>query len=115
MDQDETWHAVGFGPGHLVLDGDPAPLPQRGTAPPPNLQPISVVAKWLNGLRCHFVWMEVGLGPGDFVLYEDPTPPPQKGGRAPQFSAHVYCGQTAVWIKMALGTKVGLGLGNIVC
>jgi len=26
----------------------------------------------------------------------------------------VYCGQTAVWIKMPLGTDVGLGPGNIV-
>jgi len=24
---------VGLGPGHIVLDGDPSPLPQRGTAP----------------------------------------------------------------------------------
>jgi len=24
---------VGLGPGHIVLDADPAPLPQRGTAP----------------------------------------------------------------------------------
>jgi len=24
---------VGLGPGHIVLDGDPPPLPQRGTAP----------------------------------------------------------------------------------
>jgi len=24
---------VGLGPGHTVLDGHPAPLPQRGTAP----------------------------------------------------------------------------------
>jgi len=29
-DQDETWHAVGLGPGHIVLDGNPAPLPKRG-------------------------------------------------------------------------------------
>ena len=26
----------------------------------------------------------------------------------------MYCGQTAVWIKMPLGTDVGLGPGNIV-
>jgi len=26
----------------------------------------------------------------------------------------VYCGQTAAWIKMPLGMKVGLGLGHIV-
>jgi len=45
---------VGLGPGHIVLDGDPPPSPQRGTAP--NLRPISVVAKWLDGLRCHLVW-----------------------------------------------------------
>jgi len=25
---------IGLGPGHIVLDGDPAPTPQRGTALP---------------------------------------------------------------------------------
>ena len=25
---------VGLGPGHIVLDGDPAPLPKNGTEPP---------------------------------------------------------------------------------
>ena len=48
--------------------------------------------------------MEVGLGPGDFVLDGDPAPQPQKGGGAPKFTDNVYCGQTAGWIKMALGT-----------
>ena len=41
-------------------------------------------------------------------------PPPQKGGRAPKFLAHGYCGQTALWIKMALGMEVGLGPVHIV-
>jgi len=36
-------------------------------------------------------------------------PLPQKGGGAPQFSVHVYRGQTTAWIKMPLGTDVGLG------
>jgi len=40
-------------------------------------------------------------------------PPPQKVAE-PQFSAHVYCGQTTAWIKMPLGTEVGLGLRDIV-
>jgi len=31
-----------------------------------------------------------------------------------QFSAHVYCGQTAEWIKVALGTEIGLGPRDIV-
>ena len=42
---------------------------------------------------------------------------PQKGKEPPpQFSAHVYCGQTVGWIKMALalGMEVGLGPGQIV-
>jgi len=41
-------------------------------------------------------------------------PCPKGGGALPQFSAHVYCGQTAGWIKMALGTLVRPGLGQIV-
>jgi len=59
--------------------------------------------------------MEVGLGPGDFVLDGEPAPPPQKGDRAPsKFSAHVYCGQTAGWMKLVLGMEVGLSPGDFV-
>jgi len=43
-----------LGPGHVVLDGDPAP-PQKIKRQPPNFQPMSVVAKWLDGSRCHLV------------------------------------------------------------
>jgi len=57
---------------------------------------------------------EVGLSPGDFVFDGDPAPPQKGGGAPPQFSAHVYCGQTAAWIKMPLGTEVGLGRDDIV-
>jgi len=32
----------------------------------------------------------------------------------PHFSEPMYCGQTAGWIKMPLGTEVDLGLGHIV-
>ena len=35
-------------------------------------------------------------------------------GTATQFSAHVYCGQTAVCIRMPLGMEVGLVHGHIV-
>jgi len=55
--------------------------------------------------------MQVGLGPGHIVLDEDPAPPK---GAHPQFSAHVYCGQTAGWMKMPLGTEVDLSPGHIV-
>jgi len=52
--------------------------------------------------------MEVGLSPDDTVLEGDPAPPSKKGHN-PQFSAHVYCGQMAGWIKMPLGMEMGLG------
>ena len=59
--------------------------------------------------------MEVGLGPADFLLDVDPAPPRQKKGQStPKFSAHVYCGQKAVCIKMPLGMEVGLSPGHIV-
>ena len=54
---------------------------------------------------CMPLGMDVGLSPGDFVLDSHP------------FSVHVCCGQTAAWIKMPLGTKVGLAFlrdGDIV-
>jgi len=37
---------VGLSPGDIVLDWHPAP-PKMGTAP--NFQPMSVMAKWLDG------------------------------------------------------------------
>jgi len=55
----------------------------------------------------------VGLGPGHTVLDGDVGPSPQRR-TAPQFSAHVYCGQTAAWIKMKLGIDVGLVPAHIV-
>jgi len=47
-----SWHLigmeVGLGPGHIVLNGDPALRnPKRGTAP--NFRPMSIVAKRLYG------------------------------------------------------------------
>ena len=64
------------------------------------------------------------------MLDEDPAPLYKKGGGTPpifgpfrlwpngaehpRFSAHVDCGQTAGWIKIALGMEVGLGSGHIV-
>ena len=55
--------------------------------------------------------MHVGLGPGDFVLDGDAAPP-EKGHISTQFLAHVDCGQTVGWIKVPLGTQVGLNLSR---
>jgi len=50
----------------------------------------------------------VGLAPRHIVLDGDTAPPTPKG-HSPQFSAHICCGQRAVWIKMPLCMEVGLG------
>ena len=98
---------IGLGPGHIVLDGDPAPLPQRGTAPifgPYLLRPNGCMDQdvtWYGG-RPRPMRLCVRWGP------QSPSP------KAPQFSAHFYCGQTARWIKMPLGMEVGLSPGDFV-
>jgi len=72
---------VGLDPGHIVLDGDPAPLPQKG-AEPPIFGPFSL---WTKG-RMHqdATWYGGRPQPSDFVLDGDPAPLPKKVG-APNF------------------------------
>ena len=100
---------MGLGPGHIVLAGDPAMLPKRGQNPSPIFGPFLLWpnswmqedATWYGGRRLCVTW-----GPSSSL--------PKKRGLSPQFSAHVYCGQTAAWTKMPLGVEVGLGPGDFV-
>ena len=46
---------VDLGPGDIVLHGDPSPPQKGGTAAPPPLFGPCIVAKRLDGLRCHLV------------------------------------------------------------
>jgi len=93
---------LGLGPGDFVLDGDPAPPPQKGEQSLPIFGPCLL---WPNG------WMdEAGTWHGGrrpqprrLCVRWGPSPPSPKGG-----GAHFYCGQTAGCIKMPLGTDVGL-------
>jgi len=72
----------GLGPGNIVLDGDPAPLPKRGRSLPILAHVCcGQVAAWIKMP----LGMEVGVGRGDFELDGDPAPPLQKGGGAPIF------------------------------
>jgi len=120
MDQDGTWHG-----------GWPRSRPhcaRWGTSFPPQKEAVPPVfgpcLLWPNGcMHQNTTWyggrpytkmplgMEVGLGPGDVVL--DGVAAPPKTNTTP-FSAHVYCGQTAGWMKTPLGTEVDLGPGHIV-
>jgi len=69
---------------------------------------------WPNG------WMDQdatwyggkGLPERRCVRWGRSSPPWQ--GHSPQFLIHVYCGQTAGWVKTPLGTEVDLGPGHIV-
>ena len=107
---------IGLGPGHIVLDGDPAHPPQKGTAPTQFTVHICCgqMATWIKIP----LGMELCLSPGDFVWDGDPALPSPKGGGAelipsPIFG-HFYCGQTAACIKMPLGMEVGLSPGDFV-
>ena len=88
---------VGLGPGHIVLDGDPAPSPPKGHSPPI----FGPYLLWPNGwVDKDATWYEgLGLGPGHIVLDEDATAPRPKKGNRPQFSVHVYCGQTVTHLS----------------
>ena len=107
MYQDESWCADRPRPWpHCVRWGPNSPSPRRGTHP--NFRPIFLVAKWLDELRCH-----LDVGPGHIVRDRQLAPPPKKRTQPPIFG-HVYCGQTAGWMKMPLGTEVDLCPGHIV-
>ena len=47
---------VGLSPGDFVLDEDLRPSPKRGVAP--NFRPMFIVAKCMDGLRCHLIWRQ---------------------------------------------------------
>jgi len=90
----------------LGMEIDPTPSPKKGRSPPI----FGPCLLRLNGcMDQNATWYKDRPCPEDIVLDGDPAPPPKKGAeRPPQFLAHVCCGQTAGWIKMALGMKVGL-------
>ena len=73
---------------------------------------MSVVAKRLDGSRCHLARRQGRPQSRPHCVRWGPRSP--KRGTAPQFSTHICCGRTAGWIKMPLGTEIGLSSGDIV-
>ena len=72
---------VGHDPGHIVLEGDPAPFQKRVRAPPSNFGPFLL---WPKGsMHEDATWCGGSLSTGDFVLDGDPG-----------------------WMKTPLGTEV---------
>jgi len=104
---------LGLGPGHIVLDGDTALPPQRGTAP------TQFSAHLLRPNGCmdqDATWYGARPQPRRLCVRWGPrsTSPKKAAEPPPQFSAHFYCGQTAACIKMPFGMQVGLSPGDFV-
>jgi len=116
MDLDKTWqlHCVRWGPSSPTERGKAAPTFEiygcRLCPRPYNPRPMSIVAKRLDGSRCH-LGREVGLGPGHIELHGDPAPP--KETQPSIFGPCPLC-QTAEWIKMPFCTEISLSPGDIV-
>jgi len=84
---------VGFGPGHIILDWDPAP-PKKGQSPQFSAHVCcGHTAAWIKMPLA----AKVGFCPGHFVLHGIQLSPHK--GRRPQFSAYVYCGQTVAHLS----------------
>jgi len=88
---------VGLGPGHIVLDCDPTPRPQKGQSPPKfsALVYCGQTAEWTKTP----LGMEVRLGSGNIVLDGNPRLPSHKGDTAPN-SRPMFVGwmdQDATW------------------
>jgi len=47
---------VGLGSGHIVLDGEPAPLPKKEAEHPLQFSAHFIVAKRLDESRWHLAW-----------------------------------------------------------
>jgi len=79
---------VGLGQGHNVLDGDPAPPPQKEGTAAPHFS-AHVYSGYAGGWIKMPLGMEVSLVLCHIALE---LPSSERGTAAPHFSAHVYCG-----------------------
>jgi len=108
MDQDATWQEGRPRPKrHRVRWGPSSPSPKREQ--PPIFGPC---------LLCPNGWMDQdatwwGGRPRPkrhCVGWRTSSHFPKRGQTPPQFSAHVYCDETTVWIKIPRGMEVGLSV-----
>jgi len=95
---------LGLGPGQIVSWGPSSP-PSKGHSPP-----------IFGCMDQDVTWYGARSRPRRLCVKWGPRSPLPKMGAEPpfQFSAHLYCGQTARCIKMPLGMDVGLSPGDYV-
>jgi len=101
---------VGLSLDGIVLDGDPAP-PRKGAQHSPLFGPCLLPNGWMHH---DSAWYGGRPRPRRHCVRWGRSPSHGKGHSSPHFSSHVYCGQTAECIRIALGTEVDLGQGDIV-
>ena len=94
---------------HCVRWGPSCPYPNKGrhsTAPLPIFGPYLLRP---NGcMEQDVTWYGAKPQPRRLCVRWGPR------SALPKLSAHVYCGQTAGWMKLVLGMEVGLSPGDIV-
>jgi len=80
----------------------------------PVLSVCDVRTLWPNGWTDQGeTWHAGRPRPWPHCVRWGPSSPSPKG-TAPQFSAHICCGQMTAWIKMTLGMELGPGPGDFV-
>ena len=105
MDQDETWHGGRPRPWPYCVRWGPSSLSPKGHSP----QIFGPCLLWPKGwMDQDSTWYGGSPRPKRHCVRWWLSSAPKKGTQPP-ISAHVYCGQMAGWIKMPLGTKIGLG------
>jgi len=72
---------VGLGPGHIVLDGDPALPPQKGHNPRPQFSAHVRCGQTAGWIKMP-LGVEVDIGPCNTVLDVDPAPLSKRGGHS---------------------------------
>ena len=101
MDQDDSWRGDRSWARRLYVRWGPNPPPQKGRSHPPQFLANFHCGQTAGCIKVQ-LGMEFGFSPDDFVLDRE-SDPSQKGGGAPppsKFSAHIYSGQTAGWMKL---------------
>jgi len=101
---------VGLGPSDIVRWGPSYAHGKGHSSPQFSVHVCCGQNDWMDK---DVTWYGGKTWPRDILLDGYSAPPARKGAH-PHFSAHVYCGQMAGWIRIPLGTEVGLVPGDIV-
>ena len=126
LDQDATWYGGRPRPGHIVLDGDQASSNRKGHSSSPHFRSLRTKA-CVNHGPC-LLWRISGWMDQNATWYggrprsrqhcvrREPSSLTERGTAAlpPHFSAHVHCDKIAGWMRIPLGTEIGLSSGHSV-